>query len=339
MNYHSLFRAIRLFVPILSSVVLTTVHGIENAENHAPGVLGYYAPVFTSNPLEQGEKIPVIADLVIGEDNKVKSYAEIYAPDETYEQPIMLALGLTAFRAGHTEGKPVLGFVRQVFNDFIVFKPVSGVSAPHPRWMIGQEFIGAIGVYPGFYHPEGGYAQFDLTLDAEGQVIWAKGTDEYTDAIAKDFFVGMSERFPFFPAKKGDEGVPCKVTLFLRRSWEPWDFNGYPRLNLRPALKEAAPENILVDVMVAYGIKGVPFNARILTSGGQEADLAVVDAVRRLVLVQEQKNETGDLSYYQLQFKFPKGRNEAQLLKEPVKVEAPASPAVSAPDSAAGSGQ
>lgn len=333
MNHHSLFRAIRLFVPILATVVLTTVHGIENAENHAPGVLGYYAPVFSSNPLEQGEKIPVIADLVIGEDNKVKSYAEIYAPDETYEQPIMLSLGLTAFRAGHTEGKAVLGFVRQVFNDFIVFKPQAGVSAPHPRWMIGQEFIGAIGAYPGFYHPDAGYAQFDLTIDADGQVIWAKGIDEYTDAIAKDFFVGMSERFPFFPAKKGDEGVPCKVKLFLRRSWEPWSFDGYPRLNLRPALQEPAADNIPVDVMVGYGIKGVPFSGRILTSGGAEADLAVVDAIRRLVLVQEQKNETGDLVYYKLQFKFPKGKNEAQLLKDPVKIEA--APVVAEPEPAA----
>ncbi|HOO93866.1 MAG TPA: hypothetical protein PKX94_10365, partial [Opitutales bacterium] len=168
---------------------------------------------------------------------------------------------------------------------------------------------------------------------ADGQVIWAKGIDEYTDAIAKDFFVGMSERFPFFPAKKGDEGVPCKVKLFLRRSWEPWSFDGYPRLNLRPALSEPAADNTPVDVMVGYGIKGVPFSGRILTSGGAEADLAVVDAIRRLVLVQEQKNETGDLVYYKLQFNFPKGKNEAQLLKDPVKVEA--APVVAEPEPAA----
>lgn len=333
MNHHSLFRAIRLFVPILATVVLTTVHGIENAQNHAPGVLGYYAPVFSSNPLEMGKKVPVIADLVIGEDSKVKSYAEIYAPDETYEQPVILALGLTAFRAGHTEGKPVLGFIRQVFNDFIVFKPQEGVSAPHPRWMVGQEFVGVIGSYPGFYHPDAGYAEFDLTIDADGQVIWAKGTDQYTDTIAKDIFVAMGDRFPFFPARKGDEKVASKVKLFLRRSWEPWSFDGYPSMNLRPALKEPAADNTLVDVMVAYGLKGVPFNARILTSGGPDADLAVVDAIRRLVLVQEQKNETGDLAYYKLQFKFPKGKNEAQLLKDPVKVEA--APTVADPESTA----
>lgn len=322
MNYHSLFRTIRLFVPILSSVVLTTVYGLENAGNHAPGVLGYYAPVFESNPLELGEKIPVIVDLVIGEDNKVKNFAQIYAPDETYEQPIMLALGLTSFRAGHTEGKPVLGFIRQVLNDFIVFKPQPGVSAPHPRWMVGQEFVGTIGSYPGFYHPDAGYAQFDLTLDSDGQVIWAKGTDEYTDTIAKDLFVAMGDRFPFFPAKKGDEGVPSKVRLFLRRSWEPWSFNGYPSVNMRPTLKEPAVDDIPVEVMVAYGLKGVPFNARILTSGGADADLAVVDAIRRLVLVQEQKNETGDLVHYKLQFQFPKGKSEARLLRDPVKVDA-----------------
>ena len=85
--------------------------------------------------------------------------------------------------------------------------------------------------------------------------------------------------------------------------------------------------------MVGYGIKGVPFSGRILTSGGVEADLAVVDAIRRLVLVQEQKNETGDLVYYKLQFNFPKGKNEAQLLKDPVKVEA--APVVGEPESAA----